>query len=63
MKPTKEYYMQQAIQLAKQGMGHTSPNPMVGCVVVKNNEIIATGYHERYGEYHAERHKAGYYRS
>ena len=55
MKPTKEYYMQQAIQLAKQGMGHTSPNPMVGCVVVKNNEIIATGYHERYGEYHAER--------
>lgn len=55
MKPTKEYYMQQAIKLAKQGMGHTSPNPMVGCVVVKDNEIIATGYHERYGEYHAER--------
>lgn len=50
-----ESYMKRAIELAKQGMGHTSPNPMVGCVVVKNNQIIAEGYHEKYGNYHAER--------
>lgn len=35
--------------------GHTSPNPMVGCVVVKDNKIIAEGYHKQYGGYHAER--------
>lgn len=35
--------------------GHTSPNPVVGCVVVKNNQIIAEGYHEHYSGYHAER--------
>lgn len=51
----KEQYMRRAIELAKQGEGHTSPNPMVGCVVVKDGEIISEGYHEKYGEYHAER--------
>lgn len=51
----KERYMGRAIELAKTAMGHTSPNPMVGCVVVKNGEIISEGCHERYGEYHAER--------
>ena len=52
---TNEEYMRIAIDLAKRGEGLTNPNPMVGCVVVKNNEIIATGYHKAYGEYHAER--------
>lgn len=52
---TKYEYMQMALELAKKGMGHTSPNPMVGCVVVKDGEIVTQGYHERYGEYHAER--------
>lgn len=47
--------MKRAIQLAKKGIGHTSPNPIVGCVIVKNNKIIAEGYHEAYGKYHAER--------
>ena len=50
-----EQYMQQALDLAKTAMGHTSPNPMVGCVVVKNGKIVASGCHERYGEFHAER--------
>lgn len=54
-KSEKEKYMARAIELAKSGMGHTSPNPMVGCVVVKNGTIISEGCHERYGEYHAER--------
>lgn len=52
---TKYEYMQLAIELAKKGMGYTSPNPMVGCVVVKQDKIVTQGYHERYGEYHAER--------
>lgn len=52
---TNEYYMARAIELAKSAMGHTSPNPMVGCVVVKNGRIISEACHERYGEYHAER--------
>jgi len=50
-----EQYMQQALDLAKTAMGHTSPNPMVGCVVVKNEKLVASGCHERYGEFHAER--------
>ena len=55
MKNSKEYYMEKALELAAKGMGYTSPNPMVGCVVVKDGKIVAEGYHERYGEYHAER--------
>lgn len=51
----KEDYMRRALELAKQGAGHTSPNPMVGCVVVKDEHIISEGYHEKYGEFHAER--------
>ena len=47
-------YMKAAIQLSKKGMGMTEPNPLVGAVVVKNNKIIATGYHARYGAPHAE---------
>lgn len=52
---TKYEYMQLAIDIAKKGMGHTSPNPMVGCVVVKDGKIVAEGYHENYGGFHAER--------
>lgn len=51
----KEDYMRRALELAEMGMGYTSPNPMVGCVVVKDGRIISEGYHERYGEFHAER--------
>ena len=47
--------MRRAIELAKKGGGYVHPNPLVGCVVVKDGEIIAEGYHEKYGEYHAER--------
>lgn len=51
----QEKYMQHALELAKTAMGHTSPNPMVGCVVVKEGKVVASGCHEKYGEYHAER--------
>ncbi|SFD08867.1 bifunctional diaminohydroxyphosphoribosylaminopyrimidine deaminase/5-amino-6-(5-phosphoribosylamino)uracil reductase RibD [Butyrivibrio sp. YAB3001] len=50
-----EYYMRRAIELAKKGAGFVSPNPMVGAVIVKDGRIIAEGYHEKYGELHAER--------
>jgi diaminohydroxyphosphoribosylaminopyrimidine deaminase / 5-amino-6-(5-phosphoribosylamino)uracil reductase len=47
-------YMKKAIELAKEGTGHTSPNPLVGAVVVKNSEIVGTGYHRKCGGPHAE---------
>lgn len=48
--------MRKCITLGKKGAGKTAPNPMVGCVVLdKNNNIISTGYHHKYGENHAER--------
>ena len=49
-----EFYLKRCLQLAELGKGNVSPNPMVGCVVVKNNKIIAEGYHEKFGEAHAE---------
>lgn len=48
-------YMQRAIELAKKGAGFVNPNPMVGCVIVKDDKIIGEGYHEFYGGFHAER--------
>jgi diaminohydroxyphosphoribosylaminopyrimidine deaminase/5-amino-6-(5-phosphoribosylamino)uracil reductase len=47
-------FMSYALQLAKKGIWTARPNPMVGCVIVKNNQIIAKGYHQKYGENHAE---------
>ena len=53
---TYEQYMQQCFELAKQGAGLVSPNPLVGCVVLdKIENVIATGYHHKYGDNHAER--------
>lgn len=47
-------FMQRAIYLAKKGLGHVSPNPLVGCVIVKNGRIIGEGYHGHFGGPHAE---------
>lgn len=52
---TDEHYMRQAIELAKRGQGWTSPNPMVGAVIVKNGQVIGQGWHEKCGLPHAER--------
>ena len=46
--------MQRALSLAPNGRGLTSPNPMVGCVIVKDNEIIGEGWHHQCGKPHAE---------
>ena len=51
---TDEQYMQRCLQLAALGLGSTSPNPMVGAVIVRDGEIIGEGYHHRCGEAHAE---------
>lgn len=48
-------YMFRAIELAKKGEGWCHPNPLVGAVIVKDGRIIGEGYHERYGDLHAER--------
>lgn len=49
-----KFYMRKALSLAGKGKGFTSPNPLVGAVVVKNDKIIGQGYHELYGNAHAE---------
>ena len=49
-----EKYMRMAIELAKRGAGAVNPNPMVGAVVVKNEEVIGEGYHKFFGGPHAE---------
>lgn len=46
--------MQRALTLARNGLGKTSPNPMVGCVIVKDGRIIGEGWHHQYGHPHAE---------
>lgn len=47
-------YMKRVFELAKMGAGAVSPNPLVGAVIVKNGKIIGEGYHQKYGDPHAE---------
>lgn len=54
MKNNDIFYMQKAIALAEQGRFTTTPNPNVGCVIVKHNQIIGEGYHKKSGQPHAE---------
>ncbi|HMN49215.1 MAG TPA: bifunctional diaminohydroxyphosphoribosylaminopyrimidine deaminase/5-amino-6-(5-phosphoribosylamino)uracil reductase RibD [Ignavibacteriaceae bacterium] len=49
-----ESYIQLTIEIAKKGEGSVSPNPLVGCVITKENRIIGAGYHQKFGEEHAE---------
>jgi diaminohydroxyphosphoribosylaminopyrimidine deaminase / 5-amino-6-(5-phosphoribosylamino)uracil reductase len=49
-----ELFMKRALELAQLGAGHVSPNPLVGCVIVHNDKIIGEGWHQKYGEPHAE---------
>ena len=48
-------YMRMAIELALKGTGQVNPNPLVGAVIVKNGQVIGSGYHTAYGKLHAER--------
>ena len=47
-------YMERALALAKKGIGHVNPNPLVGSIIVKEGNIIGEGYHQKYGGPHAE---------
>jgi diaminohydroxyphosphoribosylaminopyrimidine deaminase/5-amino-6-(5-phosphoribosylamino)uracil reductase len=47
-------HMQRAIRLARRGMGYVEPNPMVGCVIVKDEQVVGEGWHKRFGGPHAE---------
>ena len=49
-----ELYMHRCIELAQNGAGNVSPNPMVGAIVVYDDKVLGEGYHQRYGEAHAE---------
>ncbi|BDD11043.1 riboflavin biosynthesis protein RibD [Fulvitalea axinellae] len=49
-----ETYMRRALELARLGLGSTYPNPMVGCVIVRDGKIIGEGWHQKAGEPHAE---------
>ena len=52
--PQHEIYMRRCLELAQLGLGNVSPNPMVGAVIVHNDNIIGEGYHQKYGGPHAE---------
>jgi diaminohydroxyphosphoribosylaminopyrimidine deaminase/5-amino-6-(5-phosphoribosylamino)uracil reductase len=52
--PYKEIWMQRAFDLALLGSGRVAPNPLVGCVIVKDEHIIGEGYHQQFGGPHAE---------
>jgi diaminohydroxyphosphoribosylaminopyrimidine deaminase/5-amino-6-(5-phosphoribosylamino)uracil reductase len=51
---TDESYIKLTIEIAKKGFGKVSPNPLVGCVIIKDERIIGAGYHEKFGGNHAE---------
>ena len=51
-----EYFMNEALELAAQGLGWTSPNPLVGTVIVKDDLIVGTGWHKQADTPHAEIH-------
>lgn len=54
MRELDEVYMRMALDLARKGKGWTTPNPLVGAVIVKGGRIIGQGYHQKYGQPHAE---------
>jgi len=54
MSEMDQRFMKRALELAELGRGNVSPNPMVGCVIVRDEKIIGEGYHQNFGEPHAE---------
>src|SRR6266480_3091098 len=55
MESDDQKFMRRAIALAERGRGDVEPNPMVGCVIVKEGRVIGEGFHKKFGEAHAER--------
>jgi len=48
------FYMRRCVELARKALGYTSPNPLVGCVIVKDGMVVGEGYHPKAGQPHAE---------
>ncbi|WVZ16233.1 hypothetical protein V8G54_009215 [Vigna mungo] len=48
------FYMRRCVELARNAIGYTSPNPLVGCVIVKNGIVVGEGFHPKAGRPHAE---------
>ena len=53
---TEENFMREALRIARHAEGRTSPNPLVGAVIVRDGKIVAEGWHRRAGTPHAEIH-------
>ncbi|MGH7169491.1 MAG: bifunctional diaminohydroxyphosphoribosylaminopyrimidine deaminase/5-amino-6-(5-phosphoribosylamino)uracil reductase RibD [Gemmataceae bacterium] len=56
MSETDNQWMHRALELAERGRGYVEPNPLVGAVVVRDGQLVGEGWHQRYGEAHAEIH-------
>src|SRR5437899_10412819 len=55
MAPSNESrWMQRALELAERGRGYVEPNPLVGAVLVRDGQVVGEGWHQRFGEAHAE---------
>src|SRR5437763_16314219 len=54
MNPQDEIWMRRALEIAERGRGHVEPNPLVGAVVVRDGRLVGEGWHQRYGQAHAE---------
>src|SRR5204863_1530203 len=52
--PSHDLWMQRAFDLAERGRGHVEPNPLVGAVLVKDGQMVGEGWHEKFGQAHAE---------
>lgn len=48
------FYIRRCVEIARKAIGCTSPNPMVGCVIVKDGKIVGEGFHPKAGQPHAE---------
>ena len=49
-----QHWMHRALELARSGQGHVEPNPLVGCILVKDQQLVASGWHQQFGGPHAE---------
>jgi diaminohydroxyphosphoribosylaminopyrimidine deaminase/5-amino-6-(5-phosphoribosylamino)uracil reductase len=56
MTESEDVWMSRALELAERGRGYVEPNPLVGAVVVRDGQLVGEGWHQRYGEAHAEIH-------
>src|SRR4051794_23440347 len=56
MSTSDEHWMARAVELAERGRGYVEPNPLVGAVVVRDGHVVGEGWHQQYGQAHAEVH-------